>query len=48
MSLVKKVLCRLGAHRFIQMPVKCIVLPNQRNVIVCANVCTLCGYRTDI
>lgn len=48
MSLKNKILCRLGMHRFIQMPVKCIVLANQRNVIVCASVCAICGYKDDI
>ncbi|MQW73461.1 hypothetical protein GHK50_21060 [Sinorhizobium medicae] len=45
---LKKVLCRLGMHKFISMPVKCITLANQRNVIVCASVCQFCGYRDDI
>ncbi|MGH0328701.1 hypothetical protein [Sinorhizobium meliloti] len=45
--MIKKLLCRLGMHRFIKMPVKCITLPNSRNVIVCASVCTICGYRDE-
>ncbi|MDX0260510.1 hypothetical protein GOC60_04705 [Sinorhizobium meliloti] len=46
MSIVKKLLCRLGAHRFIKMPVKCITTPT-RNIIVCASVCSICGYKSD-
>lgn len=48
MSLKTKILCRLGMHKFISMPVKCYTLPNSRNVIVCESVCTICGYRNDL
>ncbi|MDX0270909.1 hypothetical protein GOC13_24490 [Sinorhizobium meliloti] len=48
MSLKTKILCALGMHRFIQMPVKCFTLPNSRNIIVCESRCTICGASGDL
>jgi hypothetical protein len=45
---LKKLMCRIGMHKFIRMPVKCITLPNHRNIIVCESVCTICGVKDDL
>jgi hypothetical protein len=46
--ILKKLMCRIGMHKFITMPVKCFTLPNHRNIIVCESVCTICGLKDDL
>lgn len=45
---LKRLMCRIGMHKFIRMPVKCITLSNHRNIIVCESVCTICGVKDDL